>query len=78
MAYMPHAQVALVNHQQCTDKRSEANLEYVVAESHNKLGKYAEAEKMHREALELKTSVLGLKQSSTLDSMDNLAIVLNS
>ncbi|KAI4599650.1 hypothetical protein KJ359_001747 [Pestalotiopsis sp. 9143b] len=78
MAYMPHAEVALVGHQQCQDKEAEANLLSVVADSHNELGKYTEAEEMHREALELRKSVLGPEHPSTLDSMNNLAGVLRS
>ncbi|KAI4599617.1 hypothetical protein KJ359_001714 [Pestalotiopsis sp. 9143b] len=50
MAYMPHAEVALVGHQQCQDKEAKADLLYVVADSHDELGKYVEAEEMHRQA----------------------------
>ncbi|KAI4599602.1 hypothetical protein KJ359_001699 [Pestalotiopsis sp. 9143b] len=78
MAYMPHAEVALVCHQQCQDKEAEANLLSVVADSHDELGKYAEAEEMDREALELRKLVLGPEHPDTLASMNNLALVLRS
>ncbi|KAF3026493.1 hypothetical protein E8E14_013304 [Neopestalotiopsis sp. 37M] len=78
MAYMPHAQVALIDHQQCKDKEVEADLLYVVAESHNQLGRYAEAEKLCREVLELSKSVLGAEHPRTLDSMDNLGLMLDN
>jgi len=41
-------------------------------------GRYAEAEGMHRQALELRRKVLGAEHPSTLSSMDNLASVLRS
>jgi len=41
-------------------------------------GKYAEAEEMHWQALELKEKVLGQEHLSTLSSMNNLAGVLRS
>ncbi|EXA53654.1 hypothetical protein FOVG_01389 [Fusarium oxysporum f. sp. pisi HDV247] len=40
------------------------------------MGEYEEAEKMHREALELMEKVLGKEHPSTLGSMNNLALVL--
>ncbi|KAK6214532.1 hypothetical protein LQW54_004253 [Pestalotiopsis sp. IQ-011] len=78
IAYMPHAQVALVDHQQCQDKEAEADLLFVVAVSHNNLGKYAKAEEIYRETLELRKSVLGPEHPSTLVSINNLANMLNS
>jgi hypothetical protein len=41
-------------------------------------GKYAEAEQMHRQVLEVKEKVLGREHSSTIDSMNNLVIPLYS
>jgi Flp pilus assembly protein TadD len=41
-------------------------------------GKHAEADEMHRQALQLKEKVLGQEHPSTLDSMNNLASVLRS
>jgi Flp pilus assembly protein TadD len=39
-------------------------------------GKYDEAEKMHRQELELIEKMLGIDYLSMLDSMNNLALVL--
>ena len=39
-------------------------------------GKYDEAEKMHRQTLELMEKVLGVDHPSTLASLNNLASVL--
>jgi len=44
----------------------------------NSQGKYEEAEQMHRQALELKKDVLGSEHPSTLNSINNLALVLRS
>ena len=41
-------------------------------------GKYIEAEKSYRQALELRERLLGVDHPSTLDSMNNLALVLDS
>ncbi|RYP11797.1 hypothetical protein DL767_010722 [Monosporascus sp. MG133] len=42
------------------------------------LGKYDEAEQMHRQELQLSQAVLGREHPDTLTSMNNLALVLNS
>ncbi|RYP17189.1 hypothetical protein DL767_010064 [Monosporascus sp. MG133] len=42
------------------------------------IGKYEEAEQMHRQALELRKAVLGGEHPDTLASINNLALVLNS
>ncbi|KJZ70980.1 hypothetical protein HIM_09635 [Hirsutella minnesotensis 3608] len=42
------------------------------------LGKYEEAERLHRQALDLKEKVLGKEHPETLGSMNNLARVLQS
>lgn len=76
--YMPHARVALDDHEQCMDWKAEADLLYVVADSYDELGKYAEAEKMHRRALELRKSALGPEHPDTLGIMNNLGLVLHS
>jgi tetratricopeptide (TPR) repeat protein len=49
---------------------------YNIGEYFRQTGKYIEAEKMYRQALELTKEVLGDDHPSTLDSMNNLAIVL--
>jgi len=77
--YLPHAQRVL------SFQEYFGNLE----ESHRELlsnvgwcfkvnGKYAEAEQMLRQTLKLRKKVLDEKHPSTLDSMNNLAIVLDS
>src|ERR1035438_8552798 len=40
-------------------------------------GRYAEAEKLYRETLDIQRRVLGTEHPDTLRSMNNLAIVLN-
>ncbi|KAH6652260.1 hypothetical protein BKA67DRAFT_573430 [Truncatella angustata] len=76
MRYMPHAIVTIELYHKCTDKVIAADFLFVVADSYDEVGKYDEAEQIHRQALELKKSVLGVKHPSTLDSMNNLALVL--
>ena len=39
-------------------------------------GKYEQAEEMHRQALRLRETVLGVEHPHTLSSIDNLATVL--
>ena len=41
-------------------------------------GKYEEAERMHRQTLELREKALGAEHPDTLASMNNLAIALRS
>ncbi|KAI9777221.1 MAG: hypothetical protein M1816_004828 [Peltula sp. TS41687] len=41
-------------------------------------GEYAEAEKMHRETLELKEKVLGKEHPDTLTSTNNMAVALSN
>ncbi|KAK9422560.1 putative Polyketide synthase [Seiridium unicorne] len=63
----------------CSPWKNDVGKELVVTEPGNILiGKYEEAEQMHRETLELYKSVLGLEHPSTLDSIHNLALVLRS
>jgi tetratricopeptide (TPR) repeat protein len=45
-----------------------------VGESFSLLGKYPEAEQMHRQALELRTRALNREHPSMLDSMSHLAL----
>ncbi|KAK0752902.1 Tetratricopeptide repeat-domain-containing protein, partial [Schizothecium vesticola] len=42
------------------------------------LGKYKEAEQIHRQALQLKEKVLGKEDPDTITSMSNLALVLDN
>lgn len=52
------------------------DLLFNIAESYTLLWKYREGESMHRKALDLKEKVLGEDHSSTLSSMNNLALVI--
>ncbi|KAK1973898.1 acyl transferase/acyl hydrolase/lysophospholipase, partial [Colletotrichum cereale] len=78
MAYLPHAQAAVEVRDWCTDDEASWGLLSGTGECYDLLGKYREAEKMHRQTLELKEKVLGSENPSTLDSMNNLALVLRS
>ncbi|KAI1439358.1 hypothetical protein F5Y02DRAFT_424100 [Annulohypoxylon stygium] len=74
--YLPHGQAVLELRNECADK--ETGLLFNVAASHSILGKYNEAEQMYRQTLELTERVLGRENPSTLDSMNNLAVVLGN
>ena len=75
--YLPHAQSVLNLQEYSGDfEESQQDLLFNVGECFRISGKYAEAERMYRQALELKKKVLGQEHPSTLDSMDNLALVL--
>jgi len=76
--YLSHAQTALEFREDSTDEEAEWRLLFNVAESHSILGKYQEAEQMHRQALELKEKVLGKEHPDTLNSMNSLANVLGN
>ncbi|KAI1085927.1 hypothetical protein F5B19DRAFT_248199, partial [Rostrohypoxylon terebratum] len=76
MRYLPHGQAVLQLRNECADK--ETGLLFNVAQSYTVLGKYNEAEQMYRQTLELKERVLSKENPSTLNSMNNLALVLNS
>jgi tetratricopeptide (TPR) repeat protein/nucleoside phosphorylase len=76
--YLPHAQTALEFREDSTDEEAERRLLFNVANSHSILGKYQEAEQMHRQTLELKEKVLGKEHPDTLDTMNNLALVLDN
>ena len=76
--YLPHAQTALEFREDSTDEEAEWRLLFNVANSHSILGKYQEAEQMHRQTLELKEKMLGREHPDTLGSMNNLALVLDS
>ncbi|KAI1439348.1 hypothetical protein F5Y02DRAFT_424116, partial [Annulohypoxylon stygium] len=76
MRYLPHGQAVLQLRNECADK--ETGLFFNVAESYSQLGKYNEAEQMYQQTLELNEQVLGKEHPSTLSSMNNLALVLDS
>ncbi|KAI3530692.1 hypothetical protein CABS02_14420 [Colletotrichum abscissum] len=78
VAYLPHAQAALQVQNWCTDAELLCDLLSSIGRSKDLLGKYNEAEQMHRQALELKEKVLGPENPDTLISMNNLAEVLRS
>ncbi|KAK3352633.1 hypothetical protein B0T25DRAFT_189556 [Lasiosphaeria hispida] len=75
--YLPHTQYAL-QLQRTDDKEAPPGLLLSVGESFHMLGKYKEAEQMHRQALQLYEKMLGKEHPSTLSSMNNLALVLDS
>ncbi|KAK1656895.1 hypothetical protein BDP55DRAFT_596875 [Colletotrichum godetiae] len=78
MAYLPHTQAALQVRDWCTDDRALWDLLSSAGEGNYLLGKYGQAEQMHRQTLELSVKVLGPENPDTLISMDNLALVLRS
>ena len=74
--YLPHAQCILKF--QDFSKESEEplwKLLFNIGEYFRQTGKYAEAEKMYQQALELRKAALGDDHPSTLANMNNLAIV---
>ncbi|KAL0933554.1 uncharacterized protein CTRU02_212517 [Colletotrichum truncatum] len=73
MTYLPHAQAALRFQDWCTDEEALWDLLANTGRSNELLGKYGEAEQMHRQTLEMRKKVLGLENPSTLTSMNNLA-----
>jgi tetratricopeptide (TPR) repeat protein len=79
MIYLPHAQSVLSFQEYSGNfEESQQDLLFNVGECFRISGKYAEAEGMHRQTLELKEKVLGQEHPSTLSSMNNLALVLRS
>ena len=77
--YLPHAQCVL-NFQEYTGdfEKSQQDLLFNIGVCFQISGKYKEAERMHRQTLRLKETVLGQEHPSTLASMNNLAESLNS
>lgn len=65
-------------HERSTDKGVEARLFANVAGSCYVRGQYQTAEQMYRQVLELRKEALGKDHPVTLDSMNNLALVLDS
>ncbi|RYP18082.1 hypothetical protein DL767_009897 [Monosporascus sp. MG133] len=78
MRYLPHGQAALKLQENLVDKEASASLLFNVAESYSILGKYKEAEQMHRQALELREAVLGREYPDTLASMNSFAVSLRN
>jgi tetratricopeptide (TPR) repeat protein len=77
--YLPHAQSVLSFQEYSSDfEESQRVLLFNVAECFRISGKYKEAEQMYQQALELIGKVLGPEHPSTLNSMNNLALVLDS
>ncbi|KAK0741212.1 P-loop containing nucleoside triphosphate hydrolase protein [Schizothecium vesticola] len=76
--YLPHTQHALQLWNGTDDEKATPDLLFKVGESFHNLGKYKEAEQMHRQALQLKEKVLGKEHPSTLASMNNLALAFDS
>jgi tetratricopeptide (TPR) repeat protein len=76
MRYIPHTQYVLKFRKGADDGEAERDLLFNVGESFHLLGKYQEAENMHRQALELREKALGKEHPDTLMSMNNLAAVL--
>jgi tetratricopeptide (TPR) repeat protein len=77
MRYIPHSQVALEVQDECTDKIAKTWLVSDVGLSYSMLGKYEEGERMLQQAVELYEEVLGLEDQSILNSMNDLANVLD-
>jgi tetratricopeptide (TPR) repeat protein len=77
--YLPHAQSVLSFQEYSSDfEESQRDLLFNIGECFRIGGKYEEAERMHRQTLELREKVLGEDHLDTLASMNNLASVLNS
>ena len=76
MRYLPHTQYILKYRRDAEDEDAEQWLLINVGESYYLIGKYQEAERMYRQALELMRKVLGMEHPSTLNSMNNLALAL--
>ncbi|VBB80786.1 Putative protein of unknown function [Podospora comata] len=71
--YLPHTQHALQLRKRTDDEEATIGLLSKVGESFFNLGKYKEAEQIHRQALQLREKVLGKEHPKTLSSMNNLA-----
>ncbi|KAK4116060.1 hypothetical protein N656DRAFT_786545 [Canariomyces notabilis] len=76
--YLPHTQRALELRKSIEDGDALIGLIFNVGDGLHQLGKYEDAERMHRQALGLKEKVLGKEHPDTLISMNNLSLVLRS
>lgn len=77
--YLPHAQ-SLLSFQEYSSESEESrrDLLFNVGEYFRISGKYKEAEQMHRQALEQKEALLGPEDLSTLSSVNDLPLMLDS
>lgn len=78
MKYLPHAQAALDFREGTGNKKAEGDLLFCVGVALFQLGKYAEAEQMNQQTLEIREKVLGKEHHDTLASMHSLANALFS
>ena len=78
MSYLPHTQHALGLRKGRDNNKATAYLWVKVGGCFHNLGKYAEAEQIARQALQLMEKVLGKEHPDTLRSMNNLALILNN
>ncbi|KND89404.1 hypothetical protein TOPH_06076 [Tolypocladium ophioglossoides CBS 100239] len=74
MGYLPHALTTLELRDGSTVEEATPMLLSKVASSNFLLGKYSQADTMHREALKLRTTALGAEHPDTLRSMETLEI----
>ncbi|OCK89205.1 purine and uridine phosphorylase [Cenococcum geophilum 1.58] len=76
--YLPHAQYILELRERSDNEQAERDLLFKVGCSYRIIGKYKESEIIYRQTLELKKKVLGREHPDTLNSMNNLAVVLGN
>ncbi|SPJ92435.1 uncharacterized protein FTOL_13721 [Fusarium torulosum] len=76
LKYLPHGQVALELSEVVDDDEARSDLFFNIGMCLHLLGKYQQAEKMHRAGLELRRKAMGKEHPNTLISMNNLANVL--
>jgi Tfp pilus assembly protein PilF len=78
MMCLPHAQCSIASFEKsfAETKDLPSNLLHKLGVCSHLQGKYAEAEAMHRQTLQLKETVLGKDHPDTLASMNNLATSL--
>lgn len=75
-SYLPHAQSVLGFRDECTETEALASLQHSIAEVYDLLGKYPEAEQVHRHTLALREGILGREHPDTLCSLNNLSEAL--
>ena len=78
MSYLPHTQNTLKTLAETTDKSRKSRLLHKAGASSYLLGQYTEAELMFRQALKLRTEVLGPEHLDTVSIMGRLASALES
>ncbi|KAH8750222.1 hypothetical protein F5883DRAFT_227773 [Diaporthe sp. PMI_573] len=77
MKYLPHAQTALEFRESAKDKKAERSFLSNVGNALYELGRYKEAEQLHRQTLEPRQQALGAAHPDTLGSMNNVANALH-